>query len=139
MAPLQCLHLERTKDPVIADRWLASPSPDFRITIAEDHATIALVLHGELDLATEPALRRSINEALDSSPPILILNLSRLAFLDCRGVHVVLDAVEQCARQNTQLQIVPGRRAVQRVFEILQLAEILPFTFPPRHGREIRP
>jgi hypothetical protein len=25
------------------------------------------------------------------------------------------------------------------VFEILQLAEILPFTFPPRHGREIRP
>ena len=47
--------------------------------------------------------------------------------MDSSGVHIVIDAVQQSAEQDTCLMIVPGPPAVHRVFEICDLADRMPF------------
>ena len=56
-----------------------------------------------------------------------MLDLSQLSFIDSSGVHVLINAHNRCAAQATHLVIIPGPRAVQRVFEICNLIERLPF------------
>ena len=59
-----------------------------------------------------------------------MLDLSQLSFIDSSGVHVLINAHKRCAAQATHLVIIPGSRAVQRVFEICNLIESLPFADP---------
>ena len=100
---------------------------DFRIDASEQGTTSAIELEGEWDLAYQAATTDAIAHALDRRPACLLLDLSRLSFIDSCGVHVVIDARNRCAEQGASLVIIPGPRAVQRVFEICGLIEILPF------------
>lgn len=56
-----------------------------------------------------------------------MLDLSQLTFIDSSGIHVVLELQKRSTHQMIRLVIVPGPRAVQRPFEILGLADVLPF------------
>jgi anti-anti-sigma regulatory factor len=47
--------------------------------------------------------------------------------MDSTGVHLTIDLARRAAGLKIQLMIVDGPRAVQRVFEIAQLTERLPF------------
>lgn len=57
----------------------------------------------------------------------MVLDLSRLSFIDSSGLHVTIELQRRAIRQNIRLVIIPGPRAVQRLFEICQLTETLPF------------
>ena len=72
-------------------------------------------------------VRESVLEAIQRRPARLILDLSRLSFLDSSGVRVLLEATQQSAEQETNLILVPGPPPVQRPFEILGLIDALPF------------
>ena len=100
---------------------------DFRITASDQGTTSTIELEGEWDLAQQTATTDAIAHALDRRPACLLLDLSRLTFIDSCGVHVLINARNRCAAQGARLVIIPGPRAVQRVFEICGLIEILPF------------
>jgi len=100
---------------------------DFRITALERGTTSTIKLEGEWDLAQRAATTYAIAHALDRRPACLLLDLSRLSFIDSCGVHVLINARNRCAEQGARLVIIPGPRAVQRVFEICGLIETLPF------------
>jgi anti-sigma B factor antagonist len=101
---------------------------EFRITASGQGATSVIELEGEWDLAQRAATTNAIAQALDRGPACLLLDLSRLSFIDSSGIHVLINARNRCAEQGAHLVIIPGPRAVQRVFEICGLAETLPFT-----------
>lgn len=98
-----------------------------RIVVSEWDTTTTVDLEGELDLAEQQDVRDTVFEALERRPVRLVLDLSRLTFIDSSGVHVVTDAVEQSAEQDTRLMIVPGPPSVHRIFEICNLTDRLPF------------
>ena len=100
---------------------------DFRISASEQGTTSTIELEGEWDLAQQAASTDAIDHALDRRPACLVLDLSQLSFIDSSGVHVLINAHKRCAAQATHLVIIPGPRAVQRVFEICGLIERLPF------------
>ncbi len=99
----------------------------FRINASEQGATSTIELFGEWDLAQQPATTDAIAQVLDRRPACLVLDLSRLSFIDSSGVHGVISTRKRCAAQATHLVIIPGPRAVQRVFEICGLIDVLPF------------
>lgn len=86
------------------------------------------VLEGEFDMAAtftvEPALERVLEE-----PDVreLVVDLSRVTFVDSTGVGVLLRVHEESRRRRLELTLVPGPREVQRVFEIAGLTDALPF------------
>lgn len=108
------------------------PPFGFRIHASEQGATIAL--EGELDLAHQAATSDAVARVLDRRLPCLVLDLSRLSFIDSCGIHVLISAHKRGAEQGTQLVIIPGPPAVQRVLEICGLTEILRFRPQPTAG-----
>jgi anti-anti-sigma factor len=90
-------------------------------------ATSTIGLEGAWDLAGESAASRAIAKTLERSPERLVLDLSQLAFMDASGVQAAIQLSARSHAENFQLAIVPGPRAVQRVFDICHVTEALPF------------
>jgi anti-anti-sigma factor len=82
---------------------------------------------GELDLATVEEAREVVAQARRRQPGLLRLDLSELTFLDSSGLHLVLQVHAACRAEGRELEIVPGPRNVQRVFDLAGVLEILPF------------
>jgi anti-anti-sigma factor len=99
-----------------------------RITISEQGTEATLALAGEWDLGEADATRRAVRAALARRPARLVLDLSRLSFIDSSGVHILMDLVRRAGRLKIELAIVPGPPAVQRIFDICELTARLPFT-----------
>ncbi|MGI8413323.1 MAG: STAS domain-containing protein [Solirubrobacteraceae bacterium] len=80
---------------------------------------LVLTLCGELDLSScarfEDELRSA--EQAECSGRV-VLDLSRLAFMDSAGLHVLLSAQERSGANGHELSLLRGPRAVQRMFEL---------------------
>ena len=105
------------------------------IEVSEQGTTTTIALKGEWDLAGVPAARGAIRRALERCPECLVLDLEPLTFIDSGGLHGAVELHQWAMRQNARLVIVPGSRAVQRLFEICGLAETLPFRSPTRRDQ----
>jgi anti-anti-sigma factor len=97
------------------------------IVLKEHRATTTIVLVGEWDLAQQRATRETIHAALDRSPESVVLDLSRVSFIDSSGLHVLVELHKRAESEHVRLAIVPGPQPVQRLFEICGLLGVLPF------------
>jgi anti-sigma B factor antagonist len=93
--------------------------------VCEELRTLRLA--GELDLACRAMLEDAIARIV-SDDCTLVLDLRAVTFMDTTGVHVALGAVDLCASQGCELRLLPGPARVQRVFELVDALERLPFT-----------
>jgi len=65
---------------------------------------------GEIDLLTAPRLSGEITaHLLDGAVGLAVLDLRDLAFIDCRGVAVLIDSAERARERGIDLRVVPGR------------------------------
>jgi anti-sigma B factor antagonist len=110
----------------------AAPAP-FAVSVSLQGTTITIALRGEWDLARQSTMRGATSDVLRRSPECVVLDLTRLSFIDSTGVRGVIELHKRSEQQNVHLVIVPGPRAVQRVFELLGLTQALPF-LPGRAG-----
>lgn len=110
-------------------------SSGLAITISVQGTTSTISLLGEWDLAAQPAMRDAIRDTLARSPECVVLDLTGVSFIDSAAVHGVTELQQRSARQQIRLVILPGQRAVQRLFELLGLTDTLPFL---THGPSIR-
>jgi anti-anti-sigma factor len=97
------------------------------ITVAHNGTTTTVDVIGEWDLASQAEARAALRVALEHSPERVVLDLSRLSFIDSSGMHNVIELYSRCEQQAMQLVIIPGPKSVQRPFEICQLTNRLPF------------
>jgi anti-sigma B factor antagonist len=86
-----------------------------------------LVLGGELDMASAPALEGMFQQLCEGGAQELVLDLSGLDFIDSSGLRAILRCQAMCEEHLCDLGLVPGPREVQRVFELTRLTERLPF------------
>ena len=83
---------------------------------------------GELDVSTVPDLRDELVELRRAGFKRLILDLSKLEYIDSTGLRLVLHLDAEARQDGFELRLVPGGAAVQRVFELTDTADRLPFT-----------
>jgi anti-anti-sigma factor len=86
-----------------------------------------LLLTGELDLASAPALEQILPELCADGAREIVLDLSDLVFIDSTGLRTILTGMAVCEKHLCDFSLVPGTSAVQRVFELTGLGEKLPF------------
>ena len=98
------------------------------IAISAQGTTMTISVRGEWDLSQKPTMRSVVNDVLARAPDCVVLDLSCLSFIDSTGVHGILELHKRSTQQHAHLVIVPGPRAVQRIFEITGLTEVLPFS-----------
>ena len=72
---------------------------------------------GELDMATAPELERILLQAQQHAG-LIVLDLRELAFIDCLGVHTIVDASVRARKAGRRLILVRGRPDIYRVFRL---------------------
>ena len=97
----------------------------FSVTTERRSGSLRVIPAGELDIAAADSLRARLAERAASEN--LVLDLSRLDFMDTSGIQVVVEAYRAARDEGFDLCIVPAPQPVQRVFEIAGLEEVLPF------------
>lgn len=87
--------------------------------------TYRIELSGELDLDGAPAVEQEFLRSEDSDATSIVVDLSRLEFIDSTGIRLVVMSAKRC--EGGRLTLVRGPKQVHRVFEITDLADRLPF------------
>lgn len=92
-----------------------------------DGEAVIVMLAGEFDLAMADAVREVLARAISEPHKRLVVDLSKLTFIDSSGLHVILDTYTRCRDAEPTLTVRPGPPNVQRVFELTNLLNYLPF------------
>ena len=98
-----------------------------------------VVLTGELDIATLDDAQRRIEAAEAGSPPVLVIDLSALTFVDSSGVRLVLLADDRARTAGRRLAVRLGTRQALRVFQALGLLDKLDVVAEPAADGAARP
>jgi anti-sigma B factor antagonist len=93
-----------------------------------DHHTV--VLAGELDLASAPALEAATARLCANGTSEIVVDLRGLSFIDSTGLRTILSCISLCEEHLCNFWLIPGQRAIQRLFELAGLLERLPFREP---------
>lgn len=111
--------LDQPDDPATApSRVLRS---GFHAELASRDGTVVLRLHGELDMATAPALARAVISALDTRPAALALDLSELTFVDSTGLCVFIAGHRRAKSTGCSFVLRSPCRAVLRTLRVTGL------------------
>lgn len=96
-----------------------------------------LRLRGELDAAAVPSLEARVR-GLCATDHVrgIALDLSGLLFVDSVGIAAIVLAARLCSVRGLELELLPGPRSVQRVFESTGLLDALPFRDAGASGTE---
>ena len=105
-------------------RRLGDDEP-FRVKICTERERVVITPVGELDLATAAPLEQGLRGAENGGPAGLVLDLRRLAFMDCSGLRVLIGAESRRAQTNGGLQLVCCHGQVRRLLHVTGLDERL--------------
>lgn len=98
------------------------------MTSERDGSTHVIALFGELDLAVADSVERELRRVETTDASVIVVDLSGLTFMDSTGARLVWQADVRSRAGANRLRLRRGPRAVQRVFEISGVADLLPFT-----------
>lgn len=84
-------------------------------------AVPVLEVDQELDLATVPALRREVEDALRGRPQTLAVDLSRCAFAGVDALEALAALTAEAQRQGTTLVLVGLRPILRRAIGLIGL------------------
>ena len=110
---------------MLAESQLVHCGP-LTIKVAHDESAWTVSLQGELDLATAEPVQRHLEIAMtDPGCESLVIDMSRLEFIDSTGIAVLVRTVQQDAGFN-RLRVVPSTAlGVTRVLELTGVADRL--------------
>jgi anti-anti-sigma factor len=97
----------------------------FSIDVAEAPDDVRITPRGELDIATQRELRAVLER--HAGAPRLTLDLGELRFIDTSGLRLVLETAEQARRTERHFVVLRGNAAVQRLFDVAGVADLVPF------------
>jgi len=98
----------------------------FAVRGTREGAMHRLTPYGELDLATAPIFEREFDAVLpDREVEMIVIDLTRLAFMDSSGIHL-LRRMKALCEKGDRLRVINGSRAVERILDISGVRDRLP-------------
>ena len=108
-----------------------APRPgSLSISSVAANGTVSISLEGELDLASAHKMQERLSVIEQEQPSRVVVDLSKLAFIDSTGLRVLLLADARARECGYELVLRPGEPSVQRVFEVTGALDVLRFEGP---------
>jgi anti-anti-sigma factor len=108
---------------------VSKASPDFVCSWTTGGLDAGWVhLAGALDIETAPQLERALCEP-QLQTHLVVLDMGELSFMDCSGVHAIVDASVRARKSGRRLVLLRGSPNVDRMFGLTGSSgdvEILP-------------
>ena len=99
---------------------------DFAVRAERDGRAWVVAPCGELDLSNVDEAREQI-AARPSACQTLVLDFSRLTFLDTSGMRLAVETLQETRIAGVRFALVRGSEDVQRLFVLARLETRLPF------------
>ena len=106
----------------------------FRCEVDPQRASVFVRPVGDLDLATAPIVDAELSELVAAGFTSFVLDLRRLRHLDSCGLRLVLSWDAKSRADGVELTVLPGPPAVQRVFALAGVNDLLTFSRPNGSG-----
>jgi anti-sigma B factor antagonist len=95
-------------------------------TVVSNPPSATVVLDGEIDIATAPAIRRFLMAAINGGNVHLAVDMSGVTFIGAAGIGVLVAAANRAREAEGGLSLLAPSRQVQRLLDIFHLDAILP-------------
>jgi anti-sigma B factor antagonist len=89
-------------------------------------SSATVVLDGEIDIATAPAIRRFLMAAISGGNVHLAVDTSGVTFIDASGIGVLVASANRARQARGGLSLLAPSRQVRRLLDVLHLDAILP-------------
>ena len=101
---------------------------DQEFGVEEDYrdGTSVVTVAGEVDVATAPALRDRLDQAVRREEGPVVVDLLGVTFIDSTGLGVLIGAHRGCAAHGRELRLVIAEPRILKVFEITGLTDLFP-------------
>jgi len=84
----------------------SSTSHDLGISVTDRGGATIVCLSGRVSIDSSPVLRERLLALLErQSPPMLTIDLSDLAYIDCSGIATLIEALRVAHQRNSELQL----------------------------------
>ena len=101
------------------------------MTVVSDLPSATVVLDGEIDIATAPAIRGFLMAAISGGDAHLAVDMSGVTFLGAAGIGVLVDAANRAREAGGSLSLLAPSPQVRWLLDVLHLDAILPATQHP--------
>lgn len=96
---------------------------DSNMTAASNQPNV-LPLDGEIDLHVSPRVALSLNQMLSKKPAKLVVDLSRVTYMDSSGLAVLIDAMQDVEGYGGVFAVAGMQETVRSIFEIARLDQV---------------
>jgi anti-anti-sigma factor len=87
-----------------------------------------VLVSGEVDLATAPALAHELRNVLGSGCEVVV-DLEQVTFMDCSGLRALAGLAED--PKYPVFSVTPGPRQLQRLFQLTKFTQLVPVVPAP--------
>ena len=99
---------------------------DLGISIEREGEALVAIPEGEVDVASASRLRDELLGALESRPPLLVVDLSQVTFLDSTGLAALVAVYRRASEQETAFALAAPTRIAGKVLSITGLDRAWP-------------
>jgi anti-sigma B factor antagonist len=114
-------------DMSLAEEFGVRDHIEFEIRLSGGPDRHVIQPHGELDLATRDQLHTALMTALEGNAKTVVLDLSRLEFIDSSGIQVIHLGMRIARERHREFFLRRGPRQIQRIFDVAGITDHLPF------------
>lgn len=101
---------------------MAFAEPKFELSEeAVDERTHVICVSGEIHVSTAPEFSRRLNDAIAGGKTAVVLDLTKVEFIDSTGLSVLLNGLRRVTRAGGRMALVCTNPTVMRLFEITRL------------------
>ena len=83
-----------------------------------------LPLKGEIDLHISPAITASLNAMIEKKPERLVVDLSRVTYIDSAGLAALIQAMQKVEAYGGKFLLAGLQETVRSIFEISRLDQV---------------
>jgi len=94
-----------------------------------------LEVAGDIDLFTAPQLRHAVNELIDAGSRKLVVDLTKVGFLDSTGLGVLVGALKRLRDSGGDLVLAAPQRPVRRVLSVTGLDKVFTIHTDPTESQ----
>ena len=97
-----------------------SSEPEMNVLIKNTTTDEAFIIHvdGELDVYTAPRLKEALVEAIDRGHPRIVVDLTRVAFLDSTALGVLVGGRRSAREEGSEVVLVVATPHLEKMFRI---------------------
>ena len=81
-------------------------------------------LEGEIDLHVSPRIATTLNTALKEQPRNLVVDLSKVSYIDSSGLAVLIEAMQNVEKYGGKFALAGLQQNVKPIFEIARLDQV---------------